>query len=612
MSDLLIIGSNATNAYKTALDVTSHNVANVGTEGYSRQRAEIAANTPSVAGQGFLGSGSRVDTVTRIQADYIQKQLNSSNSLVERYDQQLQLSQQVEGIVASNDEGVQEFMQRFFDSLQEVADNPTSTSTRQMVLDEANNMESQIRNMTAVLGEVHEQVNDQINTLAVEVNDRLNTIQRINEEVSRALTVGTQPPNDLLDQRDQAILELSGYIDVQVFQQNDGRIDIHTANGRLPLLSDGTVTYLETDFSPYRDENRVEVYMSIGGQRTVISDYLTGGQMGGVLDFRNNMLDQAQNDLGLTLNGFVASMNWQHYQGYDINGDAGAELFQPLTSNVIKNINNDPASGSGSGLTVTFNPLQPAAGFNGEPPYTPATQPTTYGDKEEYLNNAFTAIGEMQPREYEMVFNAGTNSFDVYEKGESTLLGSFANDPLTPAIIDGLEFKADGGVYADNDRFLVKPHQDILDQFESVIADSDLLATRGQSPVDSDNDGSLADEIPAPGAYGDNVNVANMASLQSKKLLLADNNGIASETLLGGYSTMSSKVGMYVRGSEIQLTAQTNVYNQIMNQRESLSGVSLDEEAANLMRFQQAYEASAQIISTSQSIFQTLLGVVRG
>ncbi|WP_373018313.1 flagellar hook-associated protein FlgK [Thiomicrorhabdus sp.] len=613
MADMLSIGSSAANTYKTALDVTSHNIANVSTDGYSRQRAEIMSSAPGLSSVKFSGAGSYVDTVMRIQADYIQRQLNTSNASVERYDQQLQLSQQVEGIVSSSEDGVQTFIQSFFDSLQEVADNPTSGTSRQMMLNEAGNIESHLNNLTTVFSDTQEQVNGQIKSMADEINDRLQTIQSINDQVERAFDNGSQPPNDLLDQRDQAILELSGYIGIKTFYQESGRIDIHTANGQLPLLSDNTITELKAELGPYSNENRIELYMTLGGEQKVISDKISGGQLGGVLDFRSNMLDVAQNELGLTMNGFVASMNWQHYQGYDLNGDAGTSLFQPLASTAIKNINNDIASDDGTGIAITFNPPQPAAGFNGEPPYTPATQPATYGDKEEYFNNAINAIGEMEPREYLMIYNGTTGNFDVYDRqNEGVVLGSFANDPLNPSIIDGLEFKADGGTYAAGDRFIVKPHQDMLEQFETLITDSDLIASRGQSQIDSNNDGSLNDEVPAPAAYGDNVNIANMANLQSKKILLADNNGAATETILGGFAKMTSNAGMYVRSSEIQLTAQTNVHQQMLNQRDSLSGVSLDEEAANLMKFQQAYEAAAQIIATSQSIFQTLLGAVRG
>jgi flagellar hook-associated protein 1 FlgK len=611
MADMLTIGSVATNTYKTALDVTSHNVANVGTEGYSRQRAEIISNSPSLTGVGFNGGGSRVDSIIRIQADYIQTQLNTSHASQQRYDQQLQLAKQVEGVVASNDEGVQAFMQRFFDSLQNLANNPTSTTNRQMVLDEAGNMQSHISNMSSVLNDTHDQVNTQIGGVIKEINDRLQKIQVINDEVSRALDTGTQPPNDLLDQRDQAILELSGYIGIKTFPQADGRIDIHTADGRLPLLADNKLSTLSAGFSPYQNENRMEIYMSVGGKPQVVSDRISGGQLGGILDFRTNMLDKAQNELGLMLNGMVASVNWQHYQGWDLNDQPGQALFAELSSTAIKSVKNDSTSSDGSGLTVSFNPVKPNPLATPEPPFT--TQPATYGEKEAYLENAFSAIGQMQPREYEMVYNATNNAFDVYEKGQNTLLGSFANDPANPSVIDGLEFKGDGASYAAGDRFLVRPHQDMMRQFEAVLSDPDGLATRGQSPIDSNNDGSLDDETPAAAAFGDNVNVANLANLQSKKLLFANGNtGQASETLLGGYSKMASNVGMYVRGSDIQLTAQNNVYDQLMNQRESLSGVSLDEEAANLMKFQQAYEAAAQIIATSQSIFQTLLGVVRG
>ncbi|MDG6773369.1 flagellar hook-associated protein FlgK [Thiomicrorhabdus sp. ZW0627] len=613
MADMLSIGSSAANTYKTALDVTSHNIANVSTEGYSRQRAEIMSSAPGLSSVKFSGSGSYVDTVMRIQADYIQMQLNSSNASVQRYDQQLQLSKQVEGIVSGTEDGVQVFIQSFFDSLQEAADNPTSSTSRQMVLNEAGNIESHLNNLSTVFTDTQQQVNSQIKSLSDEINDRLKTIQSVNDQVERGLASGSQPPNDLLDQRDQAILELSGYIGIKTYPQENGRIDIHTANGQLPLLSDNTITELQAKLGPYGDENRIELYATIGGEDRVVSDRITGGQLGGILDFRSNMLDVAQNELGLTMNGFVASMNWQHYQGYDLNGDAGGSLFEPLASSAIKNANNDATSDDGSGISISFNPPQPAAGFNGEPPYTPATQPATYGDKEEYLQNAFTSIGEMEPREYLMIYNGTTGNFDVYDRqNESLLLGSFANDPLNPTIIDGLEFKGDGGTYAAGDRFISKPHQDVLDQFHTLITDSDLIASRGQSQIDSNNDGLLTDEVPAPAAYGDNVNIANMANLQSKKILLSDNNGAATESLLGGFAKMTSNAGMYVRSSEIQLNAQTNVHAQMLNQRDSLSGVSLDEEAANLMKFQQAYEASAQIIATSQSIFQTLLGAVRG
>jgi flagellar hook-associated protein 1 FlgK len=197
-------------------------------------------------------------------------------------------------------------------------------------------------------------------------------------------------------------------------------------------------------------------------------------------------------------------------------------------------------------------------------------------------------------------------------------------NPLTNQVgwLDGLRFDLSANNPLDfeqNDRFVIKPHKGIMEQFSVAMRDGQNIATRGQSPIETGRVAPgvlgtpLSDTSPAePGAEGDNVNAANMASIQSVKLMYANNSGQASETLLGGYSRMASSVGMFVRSAEINFEAQQSSFNYINERREILSGVSLDEEAANLLRFQQAYQASAQIMQASQQMFQTLIGVVRG
>lgn len=592
---MLTIGSAATMTFKKALDVTSHNVANVSTEGYSRQRAEILSNSPNTVGASFMGGGSRVSTVERISAEYLTSQLLNSNSMLERYDSQLSLSNQVEGVIAANDGGVQEFMQGFFDSLQALGNNPTSSTSRQLVLDDANSLSSHIENLTSVLGETQYQVNNQIKGITVEINDRLQTIQTINSQVEKALSNSQQPPNDLLDQRDQAVMELSQYIDIKSYTQSNGRVDVFTNDGRLPLLADNKLVPLKADLSPYQSENRVELYMTINGATKVVSDRITGGELGGILDVRTNMLDQAQNDLGVTLNGLVASMNWQHYQGYDSNDQPGGNLFEPLVINGVYGADKNIADGSA--INVSFNPNQGIS----EPPYS-LPEAGTYVDKQGYFENAMTSIGQFASREYEI--KADGTSYKFYDKSTKEELTPSPGAVANTFQLDGFLFDLSSNTNNPGDSFLVKPHQQILDDFAISLKDVEGIATRGQSPNPSDT-------TPTAAAYGDNVNIANMAGLQSAKILFADDSG-PTENLLGGYSKMASNAGMYVRGTEIQLTAQTNVFQQLYEQKETLSGVSLDEEAANLIKYQQAYEAAAQIISTSQTLFQTLLGAVRG
>ncbi len=613
MADMLTIGTLASGAYKKAIEVTSHNVANVGTEGYHRQRAEIVSNNPQISGTGFLGGGAQVQTVHRIYEDYLQNQLIASNATNERYDQQLKLSKQVEGIVASNDQGVQQFMQRFYDAMQNLADDPTANTNRRLLLDETGNLESHIGNLSSVLKDTQQETNKQIEDTVTSINQQLETIHTINQQVERALATGTQPPNDLLDRREMAIKDLSTYIDIKPYRQKDGRVDIHTADGRLPLISDNTLTKLEAKRSDFPDEGRTEVFMNISGESRKVSDFIRGGQLGGVLDFRKNMLDKAQNELGVTLNGIVASTNWQHYQGWDLNGDAGQDFFKPLASHAIQNRHNSGAE-DGTNIKISFDPNYASA--NPQPPYPP--QPATYGDKQSDLNTALKEIGHFTAREYELKYRSASNDFAFYDyQTGQPVLDSSGNQVTvnngSKANVEGLNFDfTNTNSLSDGDSFIVKPHQDILEQFKKTIEDPNKIATRGQSPVDSNNNGTLDDEPPAAAAYGDNVNMANMASLAAKKLLYSDDADNPSETLLGGYSKMSVNVGLYVSGTDIQHQAQTNVLQQITDRIESMSGVSLDEEAANLMKYQQAYQASAQIIQTAQQMFTTMMGALRG
>lgn len=604
MSDMLVISSSAAMAFRKALDVTSHNVANVGTEGYSRQRAEILSNSPSIVGSTMNGGGSRTDMVERVYSEFMQKQLVAINASVKGYEESLSYSKQVEGIIAGNDEGVQQFMQRYFDAMQNLSDNPTSRVNRQLMLDEANNLTGHINNISVVLDDTQYQVNAQIKDLTDQINDQLEIVQNLNSLVANVRAQSKQAPNDLLDKREQAILELSDMVEVKTFEQPDGTVDIHSVRGKVPLLSDNTVTYIQANDSPFPEENRIELYAQIGGQRTMVSDLLIGGgQLGGVLDFRKNMLDRAQNELGVTLNAFVAANNWQHYMGYDESGNAGEHIFKPLAATGLAYKDN---ANFGGNVLVSFNPIDSADLVAGEGSPYHSGQPLTYNAKEQDLADAYAAIGRMSPDGYEMYFDGRDWKVTNLASQESATFAAGSSVQF-----EGLRFEATG-LNQEGDRFIVKPHQAILKQFDTVMRDGQNIATRGQSPIDFSGDGSLGDEVPAPAGDGDNVNIANMASLLSKKVMFSNDAGQPSETLLGGYSKMASTVGMYVRGQEVQFDAQTNSYANIKDRRDSYSGVSLDEEAANLMRFQQAYQAAAQVMQTSQTIFQTLLGAVRG
>ena len=581
MADMLNIATNAARTFQRALDVTSHNVANVNTEGYSRQRVEISSLALASAG-GLNVGGSRVEGVERVYASYVWAQLVESTSMQARYDESLKSAKQVEGIVAANDTGIQTFIQRFFDSLQNLANEPLSVANRQQVLDEATNMQSHVQGLTAFFGENQQQVNTQLTDLVDEINSQLDTLQQVNEAVARAQANGRFPPNDLLDQRDEAVRKLSELLDVHTFEQPNGMLDVYTGGGRLPLLSDNTRTPLTVEQGPFLQENRMEIYMRIGDQKRVVSDLIQGGQLGGVLDFRRNMLDEAQRQLGLVLNGMTRAVNLQHARGWDLNGNPGGDFFQSLNITAIADQDNPTiASNDGSGITLTYAP--PAD----------TTDP-----------NFFAEIGDYQPRDYRLEYDGAV--FEVKDRVTGQPVTDSTSTPITiapgsSAVVEGFEITIAASAYAQGDRFVLKPHQAMLDDFASVLTDPSTIATRGEDP----------NAPGTPAADGDNTNVANMASLYNLDLLYGSDSVRATATLTEGYSRMTANVGLYVSGMDIQLQAQIQVQAQISLQMEAISGVNLDEEAANLMRFQQAYQASAQIIQAAQNTIDTLLGILR-
>ncbi len=580
MADLLTIALSGARTFQRALDVTSHNVANVSTEGYHRQRVEISSNNPQIVGPTFNGGGSRVEDIQRVYADWLWRQKLQATSLNERYGAALENARSVEGIIAANDGGVQDFLQRFFDSLQNLANEPLSTVNRNMLLDEATNLESHIQNITAFLNDHQTQANAQISSLVDSVNKQLDVIQKVNRAVFKARTEGTFPPNDLLDKRDQAIMKLSELIDVRAFEQPNGMVDVYIGNGKLPLLSDNTRVPLTAELGPYTQEGRMEVYLEIGGQKRVVSDLISGGKLGGVLDYRRNMLDQAQRELGVALNGLVNAFNIQHHQGWDLNGNAGGDFFQPLNVDAVAR--NDNAEQNGALITAQYVPVAPAPG-------SPAD---------------FSAIADYQPRDYRLEYDGSV--FHVYDRVTGQPVTDSSNTPITiapgsSATVDGLQISVAAGGYANGDEFILQPHQNILENFRHIITDPDKIATRGEDPTSLGN--------PAP--VGDNTNAANLANLSLKKLLYRSANNNPSSTILEGYSLMASNVGLYTYGTRINSEAQNNVLNEVNKRVESLSGVNLDEEAANMMRYQQAYQASAQMIQVSNKLFDTLIGVIR-
>lgn len=589
MADMLTIATSATTAFNRALQVTSHNIANVNTEGYNRQRVEFEATSAGSMVSRFNGTGTFSKQVERMYDEFLFQQLTSSNSEVKSLETRLSLANQIEGALGSVDLGIQSAMLGYFDALQGLATNPESTIFKGQVLDQANTLAATINSAQQVLSQTEAQINNQVGQLATDINQRLVQLREVNFSIQTASTSGMQEPNDLFDKRDQLTYELSELVGIRTKINPNGTVEVFSANNRIPLLADNKVTPLQVQSDNYPGRERNEVFVTLNGQTTQVSDLLRGGgELGGLLEVRDNLLDKTYENLGMVLNGFVAAQNAQNQQGWDAAGDPGAAIFKPLSIDAFGLQGNSANGAVTVELALTsFDPTDPSL---------------TYGQKQQALTDNLAVIGQLKPASYQIDFD-GTDLRITNLASREVQITAF--DPTVDEFVEfeGLRFNVANVVQGD--RFQVSPHRGMIEQFGVEMISPDKIATRGQNPLQLD-----PTDPAAPGAVGDNINVANLAALQNKKLL---NNvgGQPTMSLLQGYAQVTTDIGRYVNRSESLFQSTSTAFDFLLQKRESVSGVNLDEEAANLLRFQQAYQAAAQVIQTSQSLFQTLLGAVR-
>jgi flagellar hook-associated protein 1 FlgK len=441
-----------------------------------------------------------------------------------------------------------------------------------------------------VLAQTEAQINNQLEQVSTDINSRLSQLREVNFSIKTGSISGVQQPNDLFDKRDQLTYELSELVGIRTKINENGTVDVFTANNRIPLLADDKVTLLQVQSDDYPGRDRNELFVTQGGQLKQVTPLLgTGGELGGLLEVRANLLDTTYDRLGQVLNGFVAAQNVQHQQGWDAAGNPGEAIFRPLNVDAFAQKGNSVNASVTVGVALTeFDSTDPAL---------------TYGEKQTALAASFATLGELKPAGYQVEFD-GTDvriTNLTSQEVQTTPIASVVNNAID---FEGLRFNLSN--LSAGDRFQVSPHRAMLEQFGVNLTSPTQLATRGQSPLALD-----PVDLATPAAQGDNINVANLSAIQGRRLLDNDAAGQATSTLLEGYAQVTTDIGRYINRSESLFESTRTGFDFLLQKRESISGVNLDEEAANLLRFQQAYQAAAQVIQTSQSLFQTLLGAVR-
>jgi flagellar hook-associated protein 1 len=629
MADILSTGVSGLLAFRRALDTTGHNISNVGTEGYSRQRTELLTQDPSSYGFGWIGNGVSVATVRRNYDDLLTRQVRSSATTLGELETFASKTERLSNLFGNSQNGLSASLQKFANALQEVANSPAAIAPRQVLMSEAKVLTDRLKALDSQLLEYGNEIETQLQSEVREVSALASNIARLNGEIASGIARTGQPPNDLLDQRDRLIDDLAQYVEVSTVPQQDGRVNVLIGNGQSLVLGDiaAEMLVLRDPFDPSR--SGIGLRTGTGPQLDVTSS-IGSGSLGGALSFRSEILDDTRSMLGRISLGLSETINTQHNAGIDLSGQLGADVF------AVGGVRALPHADNPSGTTITVA-------------RTTATEITG----SDYILRRSGGIWELQR------LDTGT-SVPLNGTGSS-------GDPLTA---DGLEILV-SGTPQDGDRYLIRPTQEATSGLQFLLTDPAQIAAAApiRTSATSTNTGNAtisAGEVldasnsqlrstvtlsflssttysvnggppqtyssggnidvngwrvtingtPATGdsfVISDNINGTGdnrnaLALNDSLKRPLLDNGTVS---LDAAAAQLVGSIGVATRQAQTNRDAQQVVQRDNLAARDSISGVNLDEEAANMLRYQQAYQAAAQVIRVASTLFDSLLSATR-
>lgn len=544
MSSIINSAMSGLSAAQAALSTTSNNISNYTVAGYTRQTTILAQANSTLTGSSYYGNGVNVTGVQREYDEFITAQLRSASATYQAANTQYSQVSNIDDLLSTSTTSLSDSLQSFFTNVQNVVSNANDPSARQSLLSYAQGLVDQFQSTSQYLTNMQSSVNTDITSSVDQINTYTSQIADLNTQISKLTTGGGTAPNDLLDQRDQLVNSLNDIVGVSVSQQDGSYI---VSMGSTTLVNGKNTTTLVAMPST-SDPSRITVgYVDkLAGNVEIPEKTLTTGSLGGLLSFRSQDLDTAQNQLGQLAAAFTTSFNAVQTAGYDSNGDQGTDFFTIGSPEVLSNSKNT------SSTTVT------AAWTD-----TSAVKASNYTVSYDGSNWSVT-------RNSDNVSVTPTQGTDA--DGNTTL--SF----------DGLELTV-SGTPAAKDSFLVKPVQNVIGDMSVAITDPAQIAAAGT----------------ADGGESDNTNAQKMMDLQDANLV----NGNA--TLTQAYASLVSTVGNKTSNLETKSTTQENVVNQLSDRQQSISGVNLDEEYANLTKYQQYYTANAQVLQTASTIFDALI-----
>lgn len=647
---LLSIGRSGLLAAQAGLATTGHNITNANVLGYNRQVVVQSTTQPIQTGDGFVGTGTEVAQIKRIYDDFLNRQLLGAQTNQAHFDTYLNQVSQIDNLLADTTVGLGPALQSFFSGVQNANSNPQSTAARQAMLSAAESLASRFNGLSSRMKELNEGVNTGVTSSVNEINSFARRIAELNNTIAGLSVDPSALPNDLMDQRDALIAEMNKQIQVTVRPAENNMLNVSFGTGQ-PLVIGNRSQELATAPSTFDPERIVVGYRTQGGTFSQLPDsVLTGGQLGGLIDFRNSGLDVANANLGKIAAGLADAFNDQHKLGIDLDGNLGGNFFKDIHAYVGYDTRNSPSSTvkidavvvDAAKLTTSDYDIN----YNGTDfivtrasdgatttiaPY-PQTQPQVIDGV------AFSITGAAGGPDHFLVrptYNAAQD-FGVELKDRNKIALGAPVSTSVPTANTGTGKISAGAV---NSNYLLPGNQltapvtltynsatNQLSGFPSAVdvtvngvttnypAGTPVPYTAGAKMtfqgIEIEITGNPANNDKftiSPGSgVGDARNGVLLAGLQTKNIL---DDGHA--TFQASYAQMVNFVGNKTREAQIAGAAADTTVEQAQAARDSVSGVNLDEEASNLLRYQQAYQASGKVIQVASELFDTLLSLGR-
>lgn len=555
MADILSIAQSGLHAAQAGINTTGQNIANVSTPGYSRQVVEQQPSPSVQYGLTSVGQGTNVTGINRIYSEFLALQANTARTTSSQLATQSAQMQPINNLLTDSSSGLSTAVLDFFNKLQSLSSKPSDTATRQTVISASQNLVARFNDAQKQLTNINGGLNIQIKDSVTKINEAASQIASLNQQIAVSQTSrGGSNVNGLLDQRDQVVANLSKQIKLTVNEQ-DGNYNVMIGNG-VPLVLAFSTYKLETVASK-SDPTRLNAsYTPNGGAEVDVSDVLLGGSLGGIFDFRKNILNPTQNTIGQIILAITTDINNVNKDGLKPSGQQGTNIFT------------QPAS-----LATPFTTNNGTGG----------------------ISIAITNTNLLTNSDYILEKTGAGDSYKLTRVSDG--VDVYSNSALATITNAGFSLSISTGAVSTGDQFLLRPTYSGASGY-SVTATINDIATAGAGATQASPAVS-----PAP---GDNSNVLAMLS---KQTALVMNDGLSSyqDTLGGLISTVGNK------SAELKATsAYAEQWQQSSSiAMENYSGINLEEEAANLLRYQQAYQASGTVLQMARQMFDSILGIMR-